>query len=174
MTKLNLSINPNHMFSGNLAFLSNMYPCEVRMNIKGQWYTFQNSEAAFQAGKCRDKRDIKPLTAMDGKTAKHYGRKVFMRKDWGIYRVTWMQRVVLSKFRQNPDLMEQLLATHPLPLKETNYWHDTFWGICDGKGENHLGRILMEIREANRPFIEEQKPLDVVEVQNGIIMRNRK
>jgi predicted NAD-dependent protein-ADP-ribosyltransferase YbiA (DUF1768 family) len=28
-----------------------------------------------------------------------------------------------------------------------NYWNDKFWGICKGVGENHLGKILMQIRD---------------------------
>ena len=31
-------------------------------------------------------------------------------------------------------------------LIEGNEWGDTFWGTCDGIGENHLGKILMRIR----------------------------
>jgi len=29
---------------------------------------------------------------------------------------------------------------------ERNYWRDTFWGFCGCRGENHLGRILMDLR----------------------------
>lgn len=33
---------------------------------------------------------------------------------------------------------------------EDNQWHDTFWGICDGIGQNHLGKILMDTRRILR------------------------
>lgn len=46
-----------------------------------------------------------------------------------------------------PELKEMLLATGDEELVEGNYWHDTIWGVCDGVGENHLGKMLMEIRE---------------------------
>ena len=26
-------------------------------------------------------------------------------------------------------------------------WGDRFWGVCSGRGQNMLGRILMEIRK---------------------------
>ena len=26
-------------------------------------------------------------------------------------------------------------------------WSRTFWGVCNGSGENHLGRLLMKVRE---------------------------
>lgn len=31
-------------------------------------------------------------------------------------------------------------------LIEGNTWGDTFWGVCRGKGENNLGKILMRLR----------------------------
>ena len=35
-----------------------------------------------------------------------------------------------------------------MKLVEGNYWKDTFWGVDEKLGgKNHLGRILMEIRE---------------------------
>ena len=37
-----------------------------------------------------------------------------------------------------------------LELVEDNAWGDTFWGRCNGIGKNHLGKILMVIREELR------------------------
>lgn len=36
-----------------------------------------------------------------------------------------------------------------MPLVEGNSFGDTFWGVDarTGKGENHLGKILMKVRE---------------------------
>ena len=40
---------------------------------------------------------------------------------------------------------------YPRELIEKNYWHDNFWGVCTcGKcstGKNHLGTILIQVRE---------------------------
>lgn len=140
-------INLDRMFSGDLFFLSNMYPCNVQLDIDGKTYRFQSSEAAFQAGKCTDPREIRQFeTLRDGKAAKRLGRKIALRPDWNIYRIQWMQKVVAAKFQQNPELMQKLKETGDMPLVETNTWGDTFWGVSNGKGKNHLGRILMEIR----------------------------
>lgn len=57
-----------------------------------------------------------------------------------------METLVREKFTRHPALAAQLLATGDLELVERNHWRDTFWGICDGRGENHLGRILMKVR----------------------------
>ena len=33
-------------------------------------------------------------------------------------------------------------------LVEGNTWGDKVWGVCDGVGENNLGKTLMRIRDA--------------------------
>ena len=57
-----------------------------------------------------------------------------------------MEELILLKFRANSDLRDRLLATGHCFLEETNNWGDRFWGVCEGVGENHLGRILMRVR----------------------------
>jgi predicted NAD-dependent protein-ADP-ribosyltransferase YbiA (DUF1768 family) len=39
-----------------------------------------------------------------------------------------------------------LKATGDEELVEGNWWNDTFWGVCNGVGENNLGKLLMKIR----------------------------
>lgn len=141
-------INPKHMFSGDLAFLSNMYPCPVSVSIHGEVYIFKSSEAAFQAGKCMKESDIEYLTQLtSGRDAKKFGRNVKLIPNWENYKLEWMRYVCECKFIQNQDLFDQLLETFPLLLVETNTWNDTFWGVCNEIGENHLGKILMDIRD---------------------------
>jgi predicted NAD-dependent protein-ADP-ribosyltransferase YbiA (DUF1768 family) len=31
-------------------------------------------------------------------------------------------------------------------IEEGNWWNDTFWGVCRGKGHNNLGKLIMQIR----------------------------
>lgn len=59
-----------------------------------------------------------------------------------------MEALVLLKFAQNSDLRYRLLRTGDAYLEETNNWGDKFWGVCDGEGENHLGKIIMKVRGA--------------------------
>ena len=54
---------------------------------------------------------------------------------------------VREKFKTHPDLAAQLLATDPQELVEGNHWKDTYWGVCDGIGQNNLGKILMIVRD---------------------------
>lgn len=57
-----------------------------------------------------------------------------------------MRQLVRQKFSKEP-LQSRLLATGNAVLEEGNTWNDKFWGKFCGEGENHLGRILMEIRD---------------------------
>lgn len=60
-----------------------------------------------------------------------------------------MKHAVSEKFTLNPDLAEKLLSTEDEELVEGNNWGDRFWGVSpigSNTGENHLGTILMEVR----------------------------
>ena len=80
-----------------------------------------------------------------------------MRSDWLDVRLRLMKELVRRKF-ENPELRSLLLSTGTTVLVEGNQWGDTFWGVCKGVGENHLGLILMEIREELRAHVS-LKPL---------------
>ena len=67
-----------------------------------------------------------------------------------------MKKVVLEKFKQNTDCLEELLNTNNMELiEDTTGWHDNIWGECscteckEKEHKNLLGKILMEIREEN-------------------------
>ena len=51
---------------------------------------------------------------------------------------------------QNPELGNKLLETGNQELVEGNTWGDIFWGVCNGKGQNWLGKILMMVRDEIR------------------------
>ena len=125
-------------------FLSNMYPCKVRMY--GQWY--DSVEAAYQASKCADPRDREKFIGINGYEAKRLGRTVKMRDDFDSVKLTFMKELLKRKFSDiNPTLMNKLIATQGVKLVEHNTWKDTYWGVCNGVGKNYLGRLLMEIRK---------------------------
>ena len=127
-------------FRGEYSFLSNYFDAPVLYN----GLRFKNSEAAFQAQKCPERAtefcNLSPMSA------KRMGRAVPLRSDWNKVRIAIMKAVVLAKFQQNKKLKRALLATQDAILIEGNTWNDTFWGVCRGRGENNLGKILMEVR----------------------------
>ena len=132
-------------FRGKYAFLSNF--CAAEVTYDGMVYP--TSEAAFQAAKCLDKEERIPFTETKNPAAvKRMGRQVKLRPDWEYVKVGIMEKIVRAKFTEHPELAEQLVATGELPILEGNGWHDTFWGVdaATGRGENHLGRILMKVR----------------------------
>lgn len=58
-----------------------------------------------------------------------------------------MSLLVFQKFCVHEKLRTKLIATGEKYIEETNWWGDIYWGVCNGKGENNLGKILMNVRE---------------------------
>jgi N-glycosidase YbiA len=77
-------------------------------------------------------------------------RSLIPRPDWDIVKEDVMRRAVRAKFEQNRRVREQLLATADEELIHESS-SDAFWGKSrDGIGDNRLGAILMEVRQALR------------------------
>ena len=131
-------------FRGENRFLSNFHPCTVRY----QDLAYPSSEHAYQAAKSLDpavrERIAKCRTAAQ---AKRKGREIPLTHEFMCTRHFIMYEIVRNKFIQNRELTRALLSTRPKFLVEGNTWGDTFWGVCDGKGLNWLGHILMQQRE---------------------------
>ena len=132
-------------FRGDYDFLSNFY--EAVINYQGIQYL--NNESAFQAQKCLDESEKIEFSCLSAAKAKRKGRQIALRPDWEQVKVPIMEEIVRAKFSQNPQLAAKLIATADRKIVEGNTWNDTFWGVdvATGKGENHLGEILMKIRE---------------------------
>lgn len=131
-------------FQGQYRFLSNFYPCPVVLD----GVTYPSVEHAYQAAKSLDHAYRLSLLTMTAGEAKRAGKAVGrMRPNWekGL-KLSVMRMLLRQKFR-NPDLGKLLLDTAPFALVEENVWGDTFWGVCRGKGHNHLGKLLMETRD---------------------------
>ena len=139
-------MNKIESFQGSYRFLSNFYyaPIEYRE------FKPESVEVAYQATKCTDYEDMIMILHMNSWSAKQAGKRVEIREDWDEIKVPAMEQLVFRKFETYSGLRQLLLGTYPSILEEGNTWGDTFWGVCDGVGENHLGRILMEIRSLLR------------------------
>lgn len=146
-------------------FLSNMYPATIEYD----GLTYQTAEACFQAQKFKPNERV-AFTNLDvgadkrddalGRLAKKLGGKNGLRcltrteqVEWNSKRIAVMKEIVRQKFLQHPELKEKLLATGDAELvEERNFRPDYFWGkkLSTGKGQNHLGIILMKIRKEMR------------------------
>jgi len=130
-------------FQGQYRFLSNFW--EALVQLDGQVYT--SVEHAYQAAKSHDVHyRLSVLCARTAGDAKRLGRKVALRPDWEDVKVDIMLGLLRQKFTE-PKLARLLLATGEQELVEGNYWGDTFWGVCQGKGKNQLGKLLMQVRQ---------------------------
>lgn len=144
-------------FNGRWSFLSNFYPCL----IYHQGLEYKSVEAFYVAMKIDSDQIIngKYYTSGDFREMiskldnpgliKKIGKKVKLRKDWDSKKLEYMNWAVREKFKDE-SLKEMLLLTGDQEIIEENYWGDTFWGICKGKGQNHLGKILMKVRDELR------------------------
>lgn len=131
-------------FQGEFRFLSNFWPATVELD--GEIYP--TVEHAYQAAKTNDpaERALVRSAPTPGK-AKRMGRSVTKRLDWDAVKVGVMKDLLQQKFAEgDPNLTELLLSTGMTRLVEGNTWGDRFWGVCNGKGENVLGRLLMKVR----------------------------
>lgn len=130
-------------FRGKYYFLSNFssYP------VTYDGLTYQNNEAAFQAMKVKDPKKREQFIHLPPNRAKSKGRHVLLRSDWEKVKEQFMYEIVLAKFTQNKDLKQKLLETGDALLIEGNSWNDVEWGVCNGRGQNKLGKILMRVRK---------------------------
>ncbi|MCP9491556.1 MAG: NADAR family protein [Solirubrobacteraceae bacterium MAG38_C4-C5] len=135
---------PIERFSGDYAFLSNFHPSTVAFDEA----LYPTLEHAFQAAKSTSRRERQEIReAPTPARAKRLGRRVALGGDWEARRVGVMRALLVDKFTRHPELAARLAATAPRRLVEGNDWGDRFWGVCDGRGLNQLGRLLMAVRD---------------------------
>lgn len=134
-------------------FLSNFHPCKVILD--GEVYG--STEHAYQAAKTLNPKEREKFryAGVEPKDAKKMGGTLRLRPDWEEVKVSIMRDLLMQKFYPT-ILRRKLLCTFTAELVEENYWHDCWWGVCNGKcrqgphdpqGLNHLGQLLMEIRK---------------------------
>lgn len=131
-------------FRGPFKFLSNLYPTPI--TYKGNTYCCL--EAAYQAQKSLDPAIQERFANIRlPYKARGMGQRIkTIRPDWFDIRISIMVELLYIKF-SHPQLKEWLQCTGQSKIVECNTWGDTFWGIYNGVGENHLGTLLMKVRD---------------------------
>lgn len=133
-------------FFGPFRFLSNFHFKQVQYD--GVFY--KTNEHAYQAAKTLNLEDrIKIKNIESPKDARKAGQLVQYRDDWENIKWSVMYDLNCQKFSYG-ELLRNLLNTGTSHLEETNWWGDVYWGVCNGKGENQLGKILMLVRSELR------------------------
>ena len=149
-----------HLVDEPNGFLSNWYPSPFTLD--GLSFTSVEQYMMYRkAITFGDTETAQAILSTDnvGKI-KALGRSVLGYSDtvWNGIRQIVVYRALLEKFRQNPELKSQLLATHPHTLAECAL-QDKIWGIGMTMhdeyrfepdlwpGQNLLGFTLMMVRE---------------------------
>jgi ribA/ribD-fused uncharacterized protein len=130
-------------FFEDYRWLSNFHICTVSY----EGLSYPSSENAYQAAKYPPE-ERPQFTVCTPSVSKKLGRLA------AINPAASKEEVMLDCLRDkftNPDLRQKLLDTGERHLEETNWWGDTFWGVCDGVGKNMLGKLLMLVRDELRP-----------------------
>jgi ribA/ribD-fused uncharacterized protein len=133
--------------SADYNWLSNFYGCPV-VTPAG---TFSNVEGYFQWMKQPLEARIATISDFlryTGYEAKCAMRNHPMREGWFDLRLGVMRLAVLAKFN-NAGLKLRLAETDKEELIEYAPWdhQGSYWGQnANGIGENHTGRIIMEVR----------------------------
>lgn len=134
-------------FSGDLEFLSNMYKIPIYFNeskydnFQPDFKIYPSSENLYQALKCKYIKDRELFQNVDPHKSKRIGKTIELRCDWDNVRLEAMQLAIDLKFK-NIELAEKLIDLPDDKIIEFNNWGDRFFGICNGEGLDHLGKIL--------------------------------
>ena len=130
-------------FDNEYRFLSNFWPAKVVLDQ----VEYPSVENAYQAAKTIEAAARVPFVSCKAHEAKALGKKLKLRRAWDDVKLGIMKDLVSQKFGQYLPLQKKLFLTTGQDLIEGNTWNDTYWGVCRGKGLNHLGQILMDVRD---------------------------
>lgn len=136
--------------------LSNLFPCSFIY----QGVAYRSAEHALQCGKAMNQKDFNSIrdasSAIEAKKLGDSIPKDRSRPNWDIYCLSRMHSVLLCKFTQLEYQRQVLVSTGKAQLIHASAG-DKFWGSGpDGKGENRLGKMLMEIRSEFQEQLEER------------------
>ena len=118
-----------------------------------QGISYRTSEHFYQAMKMpKDRLDLRAELAAMGqyetKKAVRDKMKFKWRDDWSEEEsLKVMEHILRFKFKAGTSWAAKLVETEG-EIVENNNWGDVFWGfdVNQGRGENHLGKILMKLR----------------------------
>lgn len=145
-----VTVEPIAGFQGEYRWLSNFEPVDIAF----EGILYPSVEHAYVAAKTTDHKLRLSIAQMatPGR-AKRAGRTLLLRPDWDQVKLSVMEALLRLKFT-NVRLRRLLLSSRPRMLIEGNTWGDQFWGmtwesgaIPGWTGENHLGKLLMKIRD---------------------------
>ena len=139
-------MRPHYTSEGPLCFYGGPFSNFVGGAIEIDGLSFRTVEHWFQSQK-----SIQPhvqahiAAAPSAWMSKRRGRSCDLRPDWEEIKIDVMRKGLLAKFRQDGSMREFLLGTGDRSIHEDSPT-DRIWGWFEGKGDDLLGKLLMEIR----------------------------
>lgn len=137
-----------HEFKGDYRWLSNFEA--VTIYLDGQKYP--SVEHAYMSAKSNE-YEWKVFCTDINNTAgevKKKSREVKLIDGWDTIKFRVMEHCLVQKYEQEP-FRSKLIKTGNQNIVEGNYFGDIVWGVdlkyTPNIGENHLGRMIMKIRE---------------------------
>ncbi len=140
--------------------VSDPYGCFSNFSLHSvhlQGHSWPTSEHFYQAQKYHgiDQAlcdQIRQTSTPEEAAALGRGSSVAVRNDWDHIKPQIMYTVVREKFTTHADIQAILLATDEELIVEDSP-RDAYWGCgLDGKGQNQLGKILMQVRQEIRAY----------------------
>lgn len=127
-------------------WLSNFEPVDILYN--GELYP--SVEHAYMSAK-NDSEEWKLFCKTHSASeVKSESRKIPLKEGWEEMKLSVMESLLFQKFN-NKSLADKLKATGYQNIQEGNTWGDEFWGVNlkskINRGENHLGRLIMKVRD---------------------------
>lgn len=139
-----------------LFYECEQYPCSNFSSFEVVWRgeTWKTSEYAYQAAKFEDKKIRDAIkNARSSHDAMKLAKMVYndkKRKDWYDIKLSVMEEILRAKLSQHFYVQKKLLQTGDRELIE-NSPRDAYWGWGpDKKGQSHLGKIWMKLRNELR------------------------
>jgi ribA/ribD-fused uncharacterized protein len=160
-------------------YRSNEKPFGAFSNLYRRPFSFEDreyptAEHAYQAGKPSKKAVREWILSAPSPSlvamAAHGLYSWDIVPDWSRIKFERMRAVLRAKFTQHPDLRDLLLSTGDMRLVEagrTNNAVNRTWGEVNGKGQNMLGILLMELRTDLRGLQKLQTASNVARRSNG-------
>lgn len=151
---------------------SNLY--RRKLVFEGRLYP--TSEHAYQAGKARKEAVREWLLSAPSPAlvamAAHGLYTWDVVPNWSQIKYDRMRCVLRAKFEQHADLMALLLSTGEARLVEVAIVDNAvnrLWGEVNGRGQNMLGVMLMELRTEFRESLERSTDLALADVRTTSI-----
>lgn len=138
--------------TGKYWFLSPYAAFEIKMEVDGKVYTFPTVEHYYQAMKfdASDARFEKIISLKNPDEARLLTKtpayQINRRADFDEKKFQIMEQGMRAKFAQNKEAADMLKSTEDAVLiKSCKVCYQC--GFGEGSGQNHLGKMLMKIRE---------------------------